>query len=81
MTTKITDTQANLMKITRRFTEAGQSPYETIAFRRALSEIKNPDGSTVFRLDGFEVPVPSSTGRSRHSSPRSISARPAYPSA
>jgi len=44
------------MKITRRFTKAGQSPYETIAFRRATSEIKNPDGSIVFRLDGFDVP-------------------------
>ncbi len=44
------------MKITRRFTRAGQSPYETIAFRRATSEIKNPDGSVVFRLDGFFVP-------------------------
>jgi len=44
------------MKITRRFTQAGQSPYETIKFRRAISEIKNPDGSTVFRLDGFDVP-------------------------
>jgi len=44
------------MKITRRFTEAGKSPYEKIAFRRVTSEIKNPDGSIVFRLDGFEVP-------------------------
>jgi ribonucleoside-diphosphate reductase alpha chain len=44
------------MKITRRFTKAGQSPYATIAFRRATSEIKNPDGSIVFRLEGFEVP-------------------------
>ena len=44
------------MKITRRFTEAGKSPYATIPFRRATSEIKNPDGSIVFRLDGFEVP-------------------------
>ena len=44
------------MKITRRFTKAGQSPYETIKFRRATSEIKNPDGSTVFRLEGFLVP-------------------------
>ena len=32
------------------------SPYANIAFRRATSEIKNPDGSIVFRLDGFEVP-------------------------
>jgi ribonucleoside-diphosphate reductase alpha chain len=44
------------MRITRRFTSAGKSPYESITFRRATSEIKNPDGSVVFRLDGFEVP-------------------------
>ncbi|HEX6609343.1 MAG TPA: vitamin B12-dependent ribonucleotide reductase, partial [Hyphomicrobiaceae bacterium] len=44
------------MKITRRFTEAGKSPYETIKFRRATTEIKNPDGSVVFKLDGFAVP-------------------------
>jgi ribonucleoside-diphosphate reductase alpha chain len=46
----------NVMKIARRFTEAGKSPYETIKFRRAVSEIKNPDGSSVFKLDGFYVP-------------------------
>jgi ribonucleoside-diphosphate reductase alpha chain len=44
------------MKITRRFTKAGNSAYETIKFRRATSEIKNPDGSVVFHLDGFFVP-------------------------
>jgi ribonucleoside-diphosphate reductase alpha chain len=44
------------MKITRRFTEAGKSPYAAIPFRRATSEIRNPDGSVVFRLEGFEVP-------------------------
>ena len=44
------------MKITRRFTTAGQSPYATMPFRRATSEIKNPDGSVVFRLAGFDVP-------------------------
>ena len=44
------------MKIARRFTEAGKSPYENIKFRRAVSEIKNPDGSSVFKLDGFFVP-------------------------
>ena len=44
------------MKITRRFTEAGKSPYASITFRRATSEIRNPDGSVVFRLDGFMVP-------------------------
>ena len=44
------------MKITRRFTEAGLSPYSAIPFRRATSEIKNPDGSVVFSLKGFDVP-------------------------
>ncbi|WP_072375982.1 vitamin B12-dependent ribonucleotide reductase [Hyphomicrobium sp. NDB2Meth4] len=45
------------MKITRRFTTADASPYDLIEFRRATSEIKNPDGSIVFRLDGFMVPA------------------------
>ncbi|KRE13888.1 ribonucleotide-diphosphate reductase subunit alpha [Bosea sp. Root381] len=44
------------MRIERRYTSAGQSPYVAIPFRSAVSEIKNPDGSIVFRLDGIEVP-------------------------
>ncbi len=44
------------MKITRRFTEAGKSPYASIPFRQATSEIKNPDGSVVFRCADFAVP-------------------------
>ncbi len=44
------------MQIKRRFTTAGKSPYEKIPFRRATSEIKNPDGSVVFKLANFEVP-------------------------
>src|SRR5215204_735828 len=44
------------MRIERRYSKAGQSPYSTIAFRLATSEIKNPDGSIVFRLEGIEVP-------------------------
>ncbi|CAH1670097.1 vitamin B12-dependent ribonucleotide reductase [Chelatococcus asaccharovorans] len=45
------------MRIERRYTEEGQSPYSSIAFRAATSEIRNPDGSTVFKLDAFDVPV------------------------
>ncbi len=45
------------MKIDRTFTEAGQSPYAAIPFRQATSEIRNPDGSVVFRLEGFDVPA------------------------
>ncbi|CFX49389.1 Vitamin B12-dependent ribonucleotide reductase [Candidatus Filomicrobium marinum] len=44
------------MKITRRFTKAGTSPYANIPFRSATSEIKNPDGSIVFSLENFDVP-------------------------
>jgi ribonucleoside-diphosphate reductase alpha chain len=44
------------MQIKRRFTTAGKSPYEKIPFRRATSEIRNPDGSVVFRLENFSVP-------------------------
>src|SRR5688572_452092 len=44
------------MKVARVFTTAGASPYESVAFRTATSEIRNPDGSVVFRLDDIEVP-------------------------
>ena len=44
------------MRIERRYTKAGQSPYAGIAFREATSEIRNPDGSVVFRLEGIQVP-------------------------
>ncbi|MCB1511869.1 MAG: vitamin B12-dependent ribonucleotide reductase, partial [Hyphomicrobiaceae bacterium] len=44
------------MKIKRRYTEAGKSPYDAIPFRKVTSEIRNPDGSVVFKLEGFMVP-------------------------
>lgn len=44
------------MRIERRFTKAGQSAYADIEFRKAVSEIRNPDGSIVFRLDDIDVP-------------------------
>ena len=44
------------MHFERRFTTADQSPYAAIAFRATKSEIRNPDGSVVFLLDGIEVP-------------------------
>ncbi|MEX4008253.1 vitamin B12-dependent ribonucleotide reductase [Neoaquamicrobium sediminum] len=45
------------MRIERRFTKAGQSAYAEIEFRKAVSEIKNPDGSVVFRLADIDVPA------------------------
>ena len=44
------------MRIERRFTEEGKSPYDTIPFRESASEIRNPDGSVVFKLERFIVP-------------------------
>ncbi|HVG81372.1 MAG TPA: hypothetical protein VNB28_03735, partial [Methylomirabilota bacterium] len=44
------------MRIERRFTTEGQSPYAGIAFRTAVSEIRNPDGSVVFHLADIQVP-------------------------
>jgi ribonucleoside-diphosphate reductase alpha chain len=45
------------MRIARLFTEASRSPYDSIAFGTRASEIRNPDGSVVFRHDDIEVPV------------------------
>ena len=45
------------MRIERHYTTEGQSPYETVSFRTATSEIRNPDGSVVFRLDDIQVPA------------------------
>lgn len=44
------------MRIERRFTKRGQSPYEGLAFVKRSSEIRNPDGSTVFKLDHIDIP-------------------------
>src|SRR5438270_7690754 len=45
------------MRIERRFTKDGQSPYAEIEFRLTTSEIRNPDGSVVFKADNVEVPA------------------------
>ena len=44
------------MRISRRFTTEGHDPYAAIEFTSATSEIRNPDGSVVFRLPDMEVP-------------------------
>src|ERR1700693_4328794 len=45
------------MRIERRYTAGGKPPYDLIEWRKATSEIKNPDGSIVFRMEGIEVPA------------------------
>ncbi|PIE02656.1 MAG: ribonucleoside-diphosphate reductase, adenosylcobalamin-dependent [Acidobacteria bacterium] len=44
------------MKFQRLFTKKGQSPYEGIPFISRSSEIRNPDGTTVFRAEDVRVP-------------------------
>ena len=44
------------MRIERRFSRFGQSPYEGLKFVKRSSEIRNPDGSTVFKLDNIDIP-------------------------
>src|ERR1700738_2452485 len=46
-----------MMRIERRYTKDGQSPYADIAFRLTMCEIRNPDGSVVFHADDVEVPA------------------------
>ena len=45
------------MRIERSFTDAGADAYAGIAFTTTASEIRNPDGTVVFRLDRVEVPA------------------------
>ncbi len=45
------------MKIERRFTRPGESPYADVSFEPRTSRITNPDGSLVFEMVGFQVPV------------------------
>ncbi|MFQ5452889.1 MAG: vitamin B12-dependent ribonucleotide reductase [Candidatus Zixiibacteriota bacterium] len=44
------------MNIQRYFTKEGESPYSRINFTKRCSEIKNPNGSTVFKLENIEIP-------------------------
>ncbi len=44
------------MKIERRFTRAGQDPFQGIPFVSRTSEIRNPDGSLVFKAEDIQVP-------------------------
>src|SRR6188474_2699352 len=45
------------MHIERRYTEANQGAYAGIEFRSTTSEIRNPDGSVVFKLEDIQVPT------------------------
>ncbi len=44
------------MKLTRHFTKPDASPYDAIGWTFSTSEIRNPDGTIVFKADNVEVP-------------------------
>ncbi|MDG1802045.1 MAG: hypothetical protein P8H53_06015, partial [Paracoccaceae bacterium] len=44
------------MKIERKFTKSGQDAYADLEFVTTTSEIRNPDGTIVFKLDDCEIP-------------------------
>ena len=44
------------MKIDRMLTRDGADAYDAVRFTTTRSEIRNPDGTVVFRLDAVEVP-------------------------
>jgi ribonucleoside-diphosphate reductase alpha chain len=45
------------MKIERNFTSQGADAYAALTFKTTTSEIRNPDGSVVFKLDDCEIPA------------------------
>jgi ribonucleoside-diphosphate reductase alpha chain len=44
------------MKISRRFTKAGQDVYSTVDWESRVSRITNPDGSVVFEMKDAQIP-------------------------
>ncbi len=44
------------LKVSRRYTEAGQDPYDTIEWASRSSRITNPDGTVVFEMNDAEIP-------------------------
>lgn len=45
------------MKLKRHFTSSDQSPYAAMDWVHATSEIRNPDGTVVFKAENVEVPA------------------------
>ncbi|MDI3340933.1 MAG: vitamin B12-dependent ribonucleotide reductase [Sphaerobacter sp.] len=50
-------TQPTGLRIPRVFTQAGQDPFDTVAWARRTSRITNPDGSVVFEMQDAEIPA------------------------
>ena len=44
------------MQITRRFTQAGTTPYDQFQYTSRASVLRNPDGKPIFNMEDIEVP-------------------------
>ena len=55
-TTSSAATQAGL-HIPRRYTSPGRHPFDEVRWEKRRTVIANPDGSTVFAMEGVEVPA------------------------
>ena len=44
------------MRLERKLTDEGRDAYAALTFTTTTSEIRNPDGTTVFKLDAVEIP-------------------------
>ncbi len=51
-----TPTQAGV-HVARRFTQKGHDPFDDVKWEKRRTVISNPDGSTVFAMEGIEVPA------------------------
>ena len=67
------------MRFERELTTEAEGRYGEIEFVRATSEIRNPDGSVIFRLADIEVPKPLVSGGVRHPRPEVFPPKPAFP--
>src|SRR3989338_6315661 len=45
------------LRVARRFTKDGISPYDTVAYEKRTSVIREPDGTVVFEMKDIEVPA------------------------
>ncbi|MFQ3183413.1 MAG: ribonucleoside-diphosphate reductase alpha chain [Alteromonas macleodii] len=45
------------MQIERNFTKSGLDAYAEVPFKAATSEIRNPDGTIVFKLENCQIPI------------------------
>jgi ribonucleoside-diphosphate reductase alpha chain len=43
--------------VSRRFTQKGKDPLDDVRWEKRRTVIANPDGSTVFAMEGVEVPA------------------------